>query len=71
MKNLIKISFLTITLLCVFSCKTQQFSTPEFGKREGKDIQIKKVNNFRTVEILKILMEEPKRRKTVQKRKFI
>ncbi|MDN4013590.1 tyrosine-protein phosphatase [Chryseobacterium gambrini] len=51
MKNLIKISFLTITLLSVFSCKTQQFSTPEFGKKEtGKNIQIKKVNNFRTVE---------------------
>ena len=54
MKNLIKISFLTITLLCVLSCKTQQFSTPEFGKREaGKDIQIKKVNNFRTVGSIK------------------
>ncbi|WP_374460855.1 tyrosine-protein phosphatase [Chryseobacterium taeanense] len=50
MKNLIKISFLVISLLCVFSCKTQHFSTPEYGKSiTTKDINIKKVNNFRSV----------------------
>jgi protein-tyrosine phosphatase len=50
MKNLIKISFLTISILCVFSCKTQDFSTPEYGKNNiEKNSKIKKVNNFRTV----------------------
>jgi protein-tyrosine phosphatase len=50
MKNLIKISFLFISLSCIFSCKVQQFSTPEYGKSEtGNSIKIKKVNNFRTV----------------------
>lgn len=50
MKNFIKISFLILSLFCVFSCKTQDFSTPEYGKKEsGKPIQIKKVYNFRTV----------------------
>lgn len=50
MKNLIKISFLVISLLCIFSCKTQHFSTPEYGKSiTSKDINIKKVNNFRSV----------------------
>lgn len=50
MKNLIKISFLVISLLCIFSCKTQHFSTPEYGKSiTSKDIKIKKVNNFRSI----------------------
>ncbi len=50
MKNVIKISFLVILLSCVFSCKTQNFGTPEYGKNlTEKDIQIKKVYNFRTV----------------------
>lgn len=50
MKTPIKISFLVISLLCVFSCKTQNFSTPEYGKSiTAKDIKIKKVNNFRSV----------------------
>ncbi|SDQ72450.1 protein-tyrosine phosphatase [Chryseobacterium soldanellicola] len=50
MKNLIKISFLFISLSCIFSCKVQQFSTPEYGKSETENsIKIKKVNNFRTL----------------------
>lgn len=50
MKNLIKISFLIISLICVFSCKTQNISAPEYGKNiTEKNIQIKKVHNFRTV----------------------
>ncbi|MFP3592613.1 tyrosine-protein phosphatase [Chryseobacterium sp. SIMBA_038] len=50
MKNLIKIPFLIISLFCIFSCKVQQFSTPEYGKKETENpIKIKKVNNFRTV----------------------
>lgn len=50
MKNLIKISFLFILLICVFSCKTQNISAPEYGKNiTEKNIQIKKVHNFRTV----------------------
>jgi len=49
MKNLAKISFLIILLFCIFSCRTQHFSTPEYGKTENeKHIQIKKVHNFRT-----------------------
>ncbi|MGG5208393.1 tyrosine-protein phosphatase [Chryseobacterium sp. MIQD13] len=50
MKNIIKISFLIISLFCVFSCKTQDFSAPEYGKNlTEKDPEIKKVHNFRTV----------------------
>ncbi|MDQ0593087.1 protein-tyrosine phosphatase [Chryseobacterium ginsenosidimutans] len=50
MKNLIKILFLTISLLCIFSCKTQHFSVPEFGENNPeKDLKIKKVYNFRTI----------------------
>ncbi|MCA6069165.1 tyrosine-protein phosphatase [Chryseobacterium sp. RG1] len=50
MKNLIKISFLIVSIFCIFSCKTQNFSTPEYGKNiTEKNIQIKKVHNFRTV----------------------
>ncbi|WP_312399965.1 tyrosine-protein phosphatase [Chryseobacterium sp.] len=54
MKSLIKISFLIITLLCAFSCKTQNFSTPKYGKNENeKHIRIKKVHNFREVANIK------------------
>ncbi|SEV95518.1 protein-tyrosine phosphatase [Chryseobacterium wanjuense] len=54
MKNLIKMSFLLITFLSIYSCKTQHFSTPEYGKNETeKEIRIKKVHNFRTVENIK------------------
>lgn len=50
MKNPIKILFLIISIFCIFSCKTQRFSTPEYGKNEtGKEIAIRKVYNFRTV----------------------
>ncbi|KQT24100.1 protein tyrosine phosphatase [Chryseobacterium sp. Leaf405] len=50
MKKLIKISFLIISIFCIFSCRTQPFSKPEYGETEiKKDIEIKKVNNFRTV----------------------
>lgn len=50
MKNLIKIPFLLISLFCIFSCKVQQFSTPEYGKTETVNpIKIKKLNNFRTI----------------------
>lgn len=49
MKNLAKISFLIISLFCIFSCKTQHFSAPEYGKTENvTPVQIKKVHNFRT-----------------------
>lgn len=54
MKRITKISILLIVLCCVFSCKTQDFTVPEYGKVETKtDIELKKVNNFRTVENIK------------------
>ncbi|MFP3834697.1 tyrosine-protein phosphatase [Chryseobacterium sp. SIMBA_028] len=50
MKKIIKISVFTISLCCAFSCKTQYFETPEYGKNETeKEIKIKKVHNFRAV----------------------
>ena len=50
MNKPIKISFLILLLFCIFSCKVQQFSTPEYGKNETENqFAIKKVNNFRTV----------------------
>lgn len=50
MKPIIKISFLVISLVCVFSCKTQSLSAPEYGKNATeKDSEIKKVYNFRAV----------------------
>jgi hypothetical protein len=70
MKNLIKISFLTITLSVFSPAKHSIFHTGIWKKKE-KDIQIKKVIISERLEILKILMEEPKRRKTVQKRPSI
>ncbi|KMQ65522.1 protein tyrosine phosphatase [Chryseobacterium angstadtii] len=37
-------------MFCVFSCKTQNFTQPEYGQRETENtIKIKKVYNFRTV----------------------
>ncbi|SHL21419.1 tyrosine-protein phosphatase [Chryseobacterium polytrichastri] len=54
MRKLIKISFLVVIISCVFSCKTQNFPAPEYGKANiGNDIKIKKVNNFRTLGSLK------------------
>lgn len=50
MKQFIKIPVLFIAIFCVSSCKTQDFMKPEYGKNEtGNPIEIKKVNNFRTV----------------------
>lgn len=50
MKQLIKISFLVIISSCVFSCKTQTFSAPEYGiSKTDNQFEIKKVTNFRTV----------------------
>ena len=50
MKQLIKISFLVIISSCVFSCKTQTFSAPEYGiSKTEKQFEIKKVINFRTI----------------------
>ena len=50
MKQLIKISFLIIIISCVFSCKTQTFSTPEYGISQTENqFKIKKVTNFRTI----------------------
>lgn len=47
-------SFLVAIISCVFSCKTQSFLAPEYGKANiGNDIKIKKVNNFRTLGSLK------------------
>ncbi|WP_312993490.1 tyrosine-protein phosphatase [Chryseobacterium flavum] len=50
MNKLIKISVITVLLFCIFSCKTQHFETPEYGKNETeKVIRIKKITNFRTI----------------------
>jgi len=50
LKQLIKISFLIIIISCVFCCKTQTFSTPEYGISQTENqFKIKKVTNFRTV----------------------
>ncbi|PKF74346.1 tyrosine-protein phosphatase [Chryseobacterium sp. PMSZPI] len=50
MNTLIKIPLVSISLFCVFSCKTQYFETPEYGKNETeRSINIKKVYNFRAV----------------------
>lgn len=54
MNTLIKIPVITISLFCIFSCKTQHFETPEYGKNETeKVILIKKVTNFRMVGSIK------------------
>lgn len=50
MKQLIKISFVIISVFCVLSCKTQTFSTPEYGISQTENqFKIKKVTNFRTI----------------------
>ncbi|PIF47027.1 protein-tyrosine phosphatase [Chryseobacterium sp. 52] len=50
MKPFIKISVLLIAAFCVFSCKTLDFTRPEYGKAETEHaIEIKKVYNFRTL----------------------
>lgn len=50
MNTLIKIPVITLSLCCIFSCKTQHFETPEYGKNETeKEVKIKKVHNFRAV----------------------
>lgn len=50
LNKFIKISLVSLSLCCIFSCKTQHNETPEYGKNETeKAIRIKKVINFRTV----------------------
>lgn len=50
LNTFIKIPFATLLLFCIFSCKTQHFETPEYGKNETeKFLKIKKVHNFRSV----------------------
>ncbi|WP_426279002.1 tyrosine-protein phosphatase [Chryseobacterium sp. S-02] len=50
MKKLIRILFPLIVAVCAFSCKTQQLSVPEYGNNgTEKNIEIKKVHNFRAV----------------------
>ena len=50
MNRLIKISVFIISLCSIFSCKTQHFESPQYGKSETeKVINIKKVTNFRAV----------------------
>lgn len=54
MNTLIKIPVITLSLCCLFSCKTQHFETPEYGKNETeKSLNIKKVHNFRAVANIK------------------
>lgn len=50
MNTFIKIPVIILSLCCIFSCKTQHFETPEYGKNETeKSLNIKKVHNFRVV----------------------
>lgn len=50
MKELLKILFLIITSCCIYSCKTQHISTPEYGRTETRqNITVEKVYNFRTI----------------------
>jgi protein-tyrosine phosphatase len=50
LNTLIKIPVITLSLCCIFSCKTQHFETPEYGKNETeKVLKVKKVHNFRAV----------------------
>lgn len=50
MNKLIKISAVIISLCCIFSCKTQHFEAPEYGKNETeKALKVKKVHNFRAI----------------------
>lgn len=49
MNRLIKISVFTVSLFCIFSCKTQHFEKPDYGIiGSEKSFTIKKVINFRT-----------------------
>jgi len=49
LNRLIKISVFTVSLFCVFSCKTQHFENPDYGViGSEKSFTIKKVINFRT-----------------------
>lgn len=50
MKSYIKILSSLILLCGILSCKTQNFSTPEYGISQNENqLQLKKVTNFRTV----------------------
>lgn len=50
MKFLVKILFSFLVIICVFSCKTQPLSAPEYGKMTTlPEMDIEKVHNFRTV----------------------
>lgn len=50
MKNQIKTISLLISLFCIFSCKTQNFSEPEYGISQTENqFKIKKITNFRTI----------------------
>ncbi|WP_294219874.1 tyrosine-protein phosphatase [uncultured Chryseobacterium sp.] len=50
MKSILKIPFLLLVFISVFSCGTQQISEPEYGQNIAEaDFKIKKVHNFRTV----------------------
>lgn len=53
LKKLLKILFLFIVLFCAFSCKTQNFTAPEYGKSQAENAGVKKVHNFRTLEEMK------------------
>ncbi|WP_139260046.1 tyrosine-protein phosphatase [Chryseobacterium vrystaatense] len=54
MRDLIKISMLLMLSFCVFSCKTQDFTQPQYGRNEAQNtVTIKKVYNFRTIGSIK------------------
>lgn len=54
MNIFIKIPIVIISLFCIFSCKTQHFENPKYGKNETeKVIKLKKVHNFRAVSNIK------------------
>ncbi|SIQ24497.1 protein-tyrosine phosphatase [Chryseobacterium sp. RU37D] len=66
MKKSIKILFLTISIFCNYSCKTQSFSVPEYGKNKTERyFKIKKIRNFRTIGSIKNIDG-----KTLKPRKF-
>ncbi|MGG7467797.1 tyrosine-protein phosphatase [Chryseobacterium arthrosphaerae] len=50
MNKTVKILSVTLSLFCIFSCRTQHFETPEYGRGETEKVTgIRKVANFRTV----------------------
>lgn len=54
MKSILKIPFLLLVFISVFSCRTQHLSEPEYGQNTVEtDFKIKKVHNFRTVANIK------------------